>query len=100
MITLNSILNLLANLLMFIGGFLFYYHFLTKDMNKVLYNIMRIFTALLLTGALSRILFDINILYSGHNTNFNLLEASIALSRNLGLGGILLYLTLRFKNLT
>lgn len=97
MIILNSILNLLANLLMFLGGFLFYYHFLTKDMNKLIYNIMRVFTALLLTGALSRVLFDINILYSGHNNNFNLLEASIALSRNLGLGGILVYLTMKYK---
>ncbi len=97
MIIANSVLNLLANLLMFIGGFLFYYHFLTKKMNKIIYNVMRIFTALLLTGSLSRILFDLNILYTGQNNGFNFIEASIALSRNLGLGGILIYLTQKYK---
>ncbi len=82
---------------MFSGGFLFYYHYLTKDMKKVVYNTMRVFTALLLTGSLSRILFDLNIIYTGKSVNFNIIEAGIALSRNIGLGSILVYLTLKFK---
>jgi hypothetical protein len=97
-IIINSILNLVANTMMFVGGFLFYYHFLTKKMNKITYNTMRVFTALLLTGSLSRVFFDINILYCGKNIGFNPVEAAIALSRNLGLGGILIYLTYKFKS--
>ena len=98
--TTNSVLNLIANLMMFAGGFIFYYNYLTrkKIKSKEIYYIMRIFTALLLTGSFSRVLFDINILYTGINKNFDVLEAVIALSRNIGLGGILIYITNKFKN--
>lgn len=92
---INSILNLVANVLLLIGGYQFYLHFIIKEMK--LYFIMRFFTALLLTGAFSRVLFDINILYTGVNKNFDVLEAAIALSRNIGLGGVLIYLTFKFK---
>ena len=98
--TTNSILNLIANLIIFSGGFMFYYHYLTpkKIKSKEIYYIMRVFTALLLTGSLARVFFDLNIIYTGINKNFNLLEAVIALSRNIGLGGILIYITNKFKN--
>lgn len=96
----NSILNLIANLMMFTGGFIFYYHYLTleKIRKKQVYFIMRIFTALLLTGSLARVVFDMNIIYTGINKNFDFVEAVIALSRNIGLGGILIYITNKFKN--
>jgi hypothetical protein len=96
----NSILNLIANLMIFSGGFIFYYHYLTqtKIKSKRIYSMMRIFTALLLTGSLARIVFDMNIIYTGINKNFDIVEAIIALSRNIGLGGILIYITNKFKN--
>ena len=95
---INSIVNLIANILLLIGGYMFYVHYITKEMKLYVYHIMRFCTALLITGAFSRVLFDINILYTGINKNFDVLEASIALSRNLGLGGILIYLTNKFKS--
>lgn len=88
----NSILNLIANLLLFAGGFLFYYNHITKRLSFWKYHILRLFTALLVTGALSRVLFDLNIIITGVNRNFDVVEAAIALSRNFGLGGILIYL--------
>jgi cytochrome c oxidase assembly factor CtaG len=98
--TTNSILNLVANLIIFLGGFLFYYHYLTtkKIKSKQIYCLMRIFTALLLTGSLARVMFDFNVIYTGINENFNLIEAIIALSRNIGLGGVLVYITNKFKD--
>lgn len=87
----NSIINLIANFMLFYGGYMFYLHYITKEMK--LYYTMRLFTALLLTGSFSRILFDLNIIYTGVNKSFDVLEASIALSRNIGLAGILIYLT-------
>lgn len=89
---LNSILNLLANLLLFVGGFLFYYNHITRGLSFWKYHTLRFLTALLVTGAFSRVLFDLNIIITGQNRNFDLLEAGIALSRNFGLGGILIYL--------
>ena len=94
---INSLLNLVANIMMLVGGYLFYIHFITKEMKLYVYHLMRIATALLITGTFSRVLFDINILYTGINRNFNLIEAGIALARNIGLGTILIYLTLKFK---
>lgn len=94
---INSILNLVANSMMLAGGFLFYVHFITKEMKLYVYHIMRFAAALLVTGAFSRVLFDINILYTGINKNFDVLEAAIALCRNTGLGAIIIYLTLKFK---
>lgn len=98
--TTNSILNLIANLMIFVGGFIFYYHYLTSDKikKKQVYFIMRIFTALLLTGSFSRVIYDINVIYTGINKNFDIIEALIALCRNIGLGGILIYITNKFKN--
>lgn len=92
---INSILNLIANIMLLIGGYQFYIHFIIKEMK--FFHTMRFFTAMLVTGALARVLFEINVLYTGVNNNFNILEASIALSRNLGLGGILLYLTTKYR---
>lgn len=89
---LNSVLNLLANLLLFVGGFLFYYNHITKRLSFWNYHLLRFFTALLVTGAFSRVLFDLNIIITGQNKNFDVIEAAIALSRNFGLGGILIYL--------
>jgi hypothetical protein len=89
---LNSVLNLIANLLLFIAGFMFYYNHITKSLPKFLYHTLRFFTALLVTGAFSRVIFDLNIIISGQNRNFDMLEAVIALSRNFGLGVILIYL--------
>lgn len=94
---INSVLNLIANMLMLVGGYLFYVHFITKEMKLHIYHMMRFATALLLTGAFSRVLFDINILYTGINKNFDVIEALIALTRNIGLGSILIYLTVKFK---
>lgn len=96
----NSILNLIANVMMFAGGFIFYYHYLTREKinRKSIYYVMKIFTALLLTGSFARVIFDINIIYTGVNRNFDIVEALIALSRNIGLGGILIYITNNFKN--
>lgn len=93
---INSIFNLVANMMLLVGGYQFYIHFIKREMK--LYHIMRVLAALLITGAFSRVLFDINILYTGVNKNFDVLEAAIALSRNIGLGGVLIYLTLKFKD--
>lgn len=90
---INSILNIVANTMLLFGGSLFHIHFIVRKMKW--YYTMRFFTALLLTGAFSRVLFDINIIYTGVNNNFDIMEAAIALSRNIGLGGILIYLTRR-----
>lgn len=62
-------------------------------MSYWVYQLMKIATALLITGTLSRVLFDLNILYLDKSSSFNAVEALIALSRNLGLGGVLVYLT-------
>lgn len=91
----NSILNLIANLMLLVGGFSFYYNFISIQLKPFLYHALRFFTAMLVTGAFARVLFDINILIVGQNKNFDLLEAVIALSRNLGLGGILIYLVFK-----
>lgn len=95
---INSIVNLIANILLLVGGYTFYVHYITREMKWIIYHTMRFCTALLITGAFSRVLFDINILYTGINKNFDVLEAAIALNRNIGLGGILIYLTNKFKN--
>lgn len=94
---LNSVLNLLANLMLFAGGFMFYYNYLTKSLKFWNYHLLRFFCALLVTGALSRVIFDLNIIITGQNKNFDVLEAGIALSRNFGLGGILIYLLTKKK---
>ena len=98
--TTSAILNLIANLMMFSGGLIFYYHYLTRNKikNIKMYHTIRVFTALLLTGTLARVFFDLNIIYTGVNKNFDLVETLISLSRNVGLGGILIYLTNKFKN--
>jgi hypothetical protein len=94
---INSVLNLVANLMMLIGGYLFYLHYITKEMKPHIYFIMRLATASLITGAFSRVLFDLNIIYTGVTRDFDIIEAVIALTRNFGLGAILIYLTLKFK---
>lgn len=91
----NSILNLIANTALFIGGFAFYYHHITKELPLWLYHSLRFFTALLVTGAFSRVLFDMNIVITGVNNNYDIVEAIIALTRNFGLAGILIYLTFK-----
>jgi uncharacterized membrane protein YqgA involved in biofilm formation len=83
---LNSGLNLLANLIMFIGGFMFYYNSLELIKNKTIYRISRVSTAMLVTGSLSRVLFDLNIILTGQVKYFDWFEAAIALTRNLGFG--------------
>ena len=52
---------------------------------------------MLVTGALSRVIFDLNIIITGQNKNFDIIEAAIALLRNFGLGGILIYLLTKKK---
>lgn len=94
----NSILNLLANIMMLIGGYLFYVNFITKEIKWYIYYFMRLATALLITGAFSRVLFDLNIVYTGVTRDFDIIEALIALTRNFGLGSILIYLTLKSKS--
>lgn len=95
---LNSSLNLLANLLMFVGGFMFYYNVLESIKVKVIYYLARVGGAMLVTGSLSRVLFDLNIILSGTVKYFDWFEASIALTRNFGFGIcfiILVYLNIK-----
>ena len=94
---LNSVLNLLANLLLFTGGYLFYVHHITKRLPLYQYHLLRLLCAMLVTGALSRVIFDLNIIITGQNKNFDIIEAAIALLRNFGLGGILIYLLTKKK---
>lgn len=83
---LNSGLNLLANLIMFIGGFMFYYNTLELIKSKQIYHLARFASGLLLTGSLGRVLFDLNIILTGTVKIFDWFEAAIALTRNLGFG--------------
>ena len=85
----------MANLMLFSGGMIFYYNHINKSMGKTLYHSMRVLTAMLITGSLSRCIYDFNNLITGyHSESFIWWEAAIALVRNFGLGGILLYLLL------
>lgn len=89
---LNSILNLIAQLIMFAGGFIIYIRFLFKEyVNWYIYQITRFGLALLLTFSLARVLFDLNVVITGVNKTFNLLESVIALGRNYGFGIVLFY---------
>jgi hypothetical protein len=99
MIVINSILNLIANIILFSGGMMFYYHFVcrSKFKNDKLYYIMKVLTAMLITGSLARVLFDMNVIYVGTTKAFNIVEAVIALLRNFGLGGILIFLINKYK---
>lgn len=94
----NALLNLIANLVLFSGGMIFYYNHISKSMGFKLYHFMRLFTAMLLTGSLSRCIYDCNNLITGYQSdNFIWWEAAIALLRNFGLGAILMYLLLKKK---
>jgi hypothetical protein len=99
MIVINSILNLIANIILFLGGMMFYYNFICKSnfKNDKLYYGMKVLTAMLITGSLARVLFDMNVIYVGTTKSFNIVEAIIALFRNFGLGGILIFLINKYK---
>jgi hypothetical protein len=99
MVVINSVFNLIANIVLFAGGMMFYYHFICRSRigNKNLYYGMKVLTAMLITGSLARVLFDINVIYVGSTKSFNIVEAVIALFRNFGLGGILIFLINKYK---
>jgi hypothetical protein len=99
MVVINSILNLIANVVLFSGGMMFYYYFIcrTRIPNQNLYYTMKVLTAMLITGSLARVLFDMNVIYGGSTKSFNIVEAVIALFRNFGLGGILIFLINKYK---
>jgi hypothetical protein len=99
MVVINSILNLIANVVLFSGGMMFYYYFIcrTRIPNQNLYYAMKVLTAMLITGSLARVLFDMNVIYVGSTKSFNIVEAIIALFRNFGLGGILIFLINKYK---
>jgi hypothetical protein len=89
---LNSYLNIIANVVLFVGGLMFYHHYIEDVPKSVISAIMKVLTAMLVTGTFARVVFDLNIIISGINKNFDIIESAIALLRNFGLGGILIYL--------
>lgn len=95
----NSVLNAGANILLVIGGFYFYYHHLNKQMGIHYYHLLRIATAMLISGALMRALVDIDYVMAGKSPAFIWYEAAIALLRNYGLGVILLYTLVKYREL-
>lgn len=99
MVVINSIFNLIANIVLFSGGMMFYYYFIcrTRIPNQKMYYGMKVLTAMLITGSLARVLFDMNVIYVGTTKSFNIVEAVIALFRNFGLGGILIFLINKYK---
>ena len=79
-------------LIMFAGAFIIYIRFLLREyVNWYIYQIARVGLALLLTFSLARVLFDLNVVITGVNKTFNLLEAVIALGRNYGFGIVMFY---------
>jgi hypothetical protein len=94
---LNSVLNLFANGLLFYAGIMFYYHYVEDVPSSTTSAIMRVATAMLVTGAFARVIFDVNVIISGINKSFNLIESLIALTRNFGLGIILIYLIIKHE---
>jgi hypothetical protein len=99
MVVINSVFNLIANVVLFSGGMMFYYYFIcrTRIQNQNLYYAMKVLKAMLITGSLARVLFDMNVIYVGSTKSFNIVEAIIALFRNFGLGGILIFLINKYK---
>jgi len=99
MVVINSIFNLIANIVLFSGGMMFYYHFISRSKipNQNIYYLMKVLTAMLITGSFARVLFDMNVIYVGSTKSFNIVEALIALFRNFGLGGILIFLIHKYK---
>lgn len=95
----NSVLNAGANILLVIGGMYFYYHHLSKQIGLHYYYLLRIATAMLISGALMRALVDIDYVLVGKSASFVWYEAAIALLRNYGLGVILLYTLVKYKEL-
>jgi hypothetical protein len=96
---LNSVFNLGANLILMIGGLYFYYYHLRKQIGVFYYHLLRLASAMLLSGAFMRVLVDIDYLIAGESAAFIWYEAVIALSRNYGLGIILLYTLIKYRQL-
>jgi hypothetical protein len=97
--TLNSILNAGANMLLCTGGLYFYYHHLSKKMGYHYYHLLRVATAMLISGALMRTLVDIDYVMVGKSPSYVWYEAAIGLLRNYGLGVILIYTVIKYKEL-
>jgi hypothetical protein len=87
----NSGLNALANLLLFLGCLYFYYHHITKELHWLVYHVLRVAAAMMLSGTLMRALLDIDYVIAGKSKMFIWYEAVMALLRNYGTGIILPY---------
>jgi len=96
---LNSLFNAGANLILMLGGLYFYYHHLNKELGFHYYHLLRLATAMLISGSFMRVLVDVDYVIAGKSPSFVWYEAVIGLLRNYGLGVILLYTVVKYKKL-
>jgi Na+-translocating ferredoxin:NAD+ oxidoreductase RnfA subunit len=92
-----SFFHLIAQVLLFIASISFYMNHITHKGNTYLYHALRVFTALLVTGLFGRIVFDLNVIYTGIYKNFDAVQSAISITKNFSLGVIMVYLVFKKK---
>lgn len=93
----NSVINCLANMILFWQGLVFYFEFIKREQtSKVKHNLTRFGIALLLIGSMHRTILDFG--YVFFEVNKVKINALPALMRNLGNGILLMFLVNDYKN--